>query len=224
MAMPDRRATLLGLAALGGAGFSAACRPSQADVGAAQAGGSPAGARRDLYACEGCEATLERSPAGLPASLRLASPDEPGERMILSGRILKADDGAPAPGVVVYAHHTNSRGLYADGSDESEWSRRHGRLRGWVRTGDDGLYRFDTIKPAPYPDGTLPAHVHLFVQEPGRPPYYIDDVVFDGEFLVDDAYRARQEHRGGSGIVRLDRDTDGVWRARRDIRLEHHPV
>ena len=70
---------------------------------------------------------------------------------------------------------------------------------------------------------TIPAHVHLFLREPGRRPYYIDDVVFDGEFGVDAAYRARQEGRGGSGIVRLDRTPDGTLTAVRDIRLERHP-
>lgn len=222
MARLDRRVTLLGLAAMSGAGFAAAaCRPSPAD---ARPDPLQGGARSDLYACEGCEATSERNPADLPATRQLAGPDEPGERMILTGRVLAAERGAPASSVVVYAHHTNSRGLYADGSSETEWSRRHGRLRGWVRTGPDGVYRFDTIKPAPYPAGDLPAHVHIFIQEPGRPPYYIDDVVFEGETLVDDAYRARQELRGGSGIIRLQRDAAGTWLARRDIRLERHPT
>ncbi|WP_428152392.1 hypothetical protein [Brevundimonas sp.] len=144
--------------------------------------------------------------------------------MILSGRVLAADGRTPAADIVVYAHHTNALGLYADGSDETEWSRRHGRLRGWVRTDSEGHYRFETIKPAPYPSRALPAHVHLFIGEPGRRPYYIDDVVFDGEFGVDRDYRARQELRGGSGIVTLRRDPVSGWIAQRDIRLEVHPA
>ncbi len=71
---------------------------------------------------------------------------------------------------------------------------------------------------------SMPAHVHLFVGEPGRRPYYVDDTVFDGEFGVEDAYRRRQELRGGSGIVRLTRAADGVLEAVRDIRLELHPA
>jgi protocatechuate 3,4-dioxygenase beta subunit len=92
-----------------------------------------------------------------------------------------------------------------------------------VRTGADGRYRFDTIKPAPYPDMTMPAHIHLMIGEPGRRPYYVDDVVFDGEFGVTERYRAAQELRGGSGIVALSRSPQGVWLARRDIVLERHP-
>lgn len=213
----NRRRTLFGLTAAGGAVAMSACRPATA-----QSTRKPA--RPDLYTCEGCEAVGERDAATLSSRLRLAALDEPGERMLLTGQVRTAADGRPAAGVVVYAHHTNARGLYADGASDSEWSRRHGRLRGWVRTDADGRYAFDTIKPAPYPGFTDPAHVHLFIGEPGRRPYYIDDVVFDGEFGVTPAYRARQPLRGGDGVVRLSRDADGRWLAVRDIRLEPHPA
>lgn len=143
--------------------------------------------------------------------------------MQLDGRVFAVDGVTPAAGVLIYAHHTNVDGLYANGTNESEWSRRNGRLRGWVKTDAEGRYAFDTIKPAPYPDRTGPAHVHLMVLEQGHRPYYIDDVVFDGEFMVNDGYRARQELRGGPGIIRLNRSSKGVWLARRDIRLEPHP-
>jgi len=216
MTRMNRRSTLLGLTALAAGGLGTGC--SRAEQ--AQPGPRP---RSDLYACEGCEAINERNPVELSSSATLAGPDEPGQRMRLSGRVLAADGVTPVQGVVIYAHHTNVEGLYANGTPESEWSRRNGRLRGWVRTDAEGRYAFDTIKPAPYPDMTMPAHVHLYVKEPGRRPYYVDDVVFDGEFKVDAAYRAAQELRGGSGIVRLDVDGDGVLTAVRDIRLEPHP-
>lgn len=180
--------------------------------------------RANLYDCEGCEAVLERAKAELSATLRLAGPQEPGERMWLSGTIFQSDGKTPAPDVIIYAHHTNADGLYANGTNENEWSRRHGRLRGWVKTGADGRYAFDTIKPAPYPDRTLPAHVHLYIGEPGRRPYYVDDAVFAGEFLVNADYSAQQELRGGSGIVPATKDAQGVWQVRRDIILERHPV
>lgn len=178
-------------------------------------------ARADLYACEGCEGAFERRPATAQATI--AAPDERGERMRFAGRVLASDGITPASGVVIYAYHTDAVGLYSRGTAETEWSRRHGILRGWVRTDGDGRYAFDSIKPAPYPDRTLPAHIHLTVAEPGRRAYYIDDIVFDGEFGVTPAYRARQEFRGGGGITRLER-ANGLWLATRDIILEAHPA
>lgn len=206
------------LAVLGVAGVGAACG------GARTGAGEPARALANLYDCEGCEATFERAAETLDWQATIAPPGEPGERMRIEGIVLQNDGRTPAAGVVVYAHHTNADGLYANGSPGTEWSRRHGRLRAWVRTGADGRYAFDTIKPAPYPDMTMPAHIHLMVAEPGRRAYYIDDIVFDGEFGVTPAYRRKQELRGGSGIIRLRQTDSGVLLARRDIILERHPA
>ena len=180
-------------------------------------------ARTDLYACEGCEAVAERESGTLDWTAIVAAPEEKGERLVLEGVVYASDGRTPQPGVIVYLHQTNADGLYAGGTGESEWSRRHGRLRGWVRTGANGRYRFETIKPAPYPSMTMPAHIHLYIGEDGKRPYYIDDVVFDEEFGVDATYRAKQELRGGSGIVKLGRTKGGERVARRDIVLERHP-
>ncbi|MDP1909602.1 MAG: hypothetical protein Q8K85_14990 [Hyphomicrobium sp.] len=182
-----------------------------------------ANARADLYDCEGCEAATERAPGNLTWDVDIAR-GTLGEPLILDGTIVQPDGRTRASGVVIYMHQTNAQGLYANGSPETVWSRRHGRLRGWALTDAKGRYRFATIKPAPYPDMTLPAHIHLYISEPGRRPYYVDDVVFDGEHKVDAAYRARQQLRGGSGIVRLARSDDGKsLRATRNITLERHP-
>jgi protocatechuate 3,4-dioxygenase beta subunit len=205
----DRRTAALGLGAVLSSGW----------IGRSAA----APARPDLYRCEGCEAVGERGREAMTAIADIAGPDELGERLVVEGRVLEIDGVTPAADIVIYAHQANAEGLYANGTDASMWSRRHGRLRGWARTGADGAYRFNTIKPAPYPDMTMPAHIHLMIGEAGRRPYYIDAIVFDGEFGVTAAYRRGQEFRGGSGIVRLARTADGVWRARRDIVLESHP-
>ncbi|TKD10037.1 hypothetical protein [Polyangium fumosum] len=207
----DRRQLILGM---GGVVALGACR-------SADGKSRPSAARADLYQCEGCEGVFERQPTA--SSARIAPPGEPGEPLVLAGTVI-ALDGRPAAGVTIYAYHTNSAGFYANGTPETEWSRRHGRLRGWAKTGADGRYRFETIKPAPYPDRSLPAHVHLTVLEPGRRPYWIDDIVFDDDALVDAAYRRRMENRGGDGIVRLDREADGRLLAVRDILLERHPA
>ena len=66
--------------------------------------------------------------------------------------------------------------------------------------------------------------MHLTVLEPGKDPYYIDDVVFAGEPGVDAAYRAERLNRGGPGIVQLRRDASGRWLAERNIILERRPM
>ncbi len=188
-----------------------------------RASGLAEAADADFYVCDGCDAVGERDPASLDWNVDLASHLEPGERLVLSGVVYQSDGQTPASDVVIYAHQTNAEGRYANGSSESVWSRRHGKLRNWVRTGPDGRYEFRTIKPGVYPSRNDPAHIHLFLAEPGQPPYWIDDVVFAGEFGVDDKYRQSRENRGGLGIVELERNGAGKWVARRDIILEVHP-
>ena len=200
-----------------------ACGPREPASAGAQERAEPAVSAAEFYDCEGCEAALERRPETLDWTARIASPSEPGERLVLRGRVLQSDGVTPASGIVVYAHQTNAEGVYAGGTPETEWSRRHGRLRGWVRTGADGRYEFHTIKPGRYPSRTDPAHIHLFVVEPGRRPYWIDDVVFAGEPGVDAAYRRERENRGGPGIVTLQRLPEGGWLAKRNVVLERHP-
>ena len=92
-----------------------------------------------------------------------------------------------------------------------------------MRTGADGVYAVTSIKPTPYPERLMPAHIHITVLEPGRTPYWIDDIVFDGEFRVDAGYRAKQGLRGGDGIIPM-RKSGGIWTGVRDIKLERHPA
>jgi protocatechuate 3,4-dioxygenase, beta subunit len=179
--------------------------------------------RPDLYQCEGCEGAFEADATTLSWQAQMGPPDEPGEKMTIDGTVFANDGQTPAANVVIYAYQTNSVGLYANGSSETEASRRHGRIRGWAKTGADGRYRFMTIKPAPYPNDTLPAHVHFTIMEPGKPPYWIDDIVFEGEFGVTENYRRAMTNKGGNGIVPVKRESSDNWQVTRDIILERHP-
>lgn len=189
-------------------------------AGAASAQNAPA-LRPDLYNGEIDYLALEYAgkPEDIPARIRIASRSEPGEAFSISGRCLSWQTGQPVAGIIIYAYHTDNTGVYTGGPKGT----RHARLRGWMRTGADGVYAFDSIKPGLYPNRDTESHVHLTVLEPGRKPYWIDNIVFDGEFGVDRAYRAKMTNRGGNGIIPLKR-ANGVWTGVRDIKLERHPA
>lgn len=176
--------------------------------------------RPDLYNCEGCEAIHERSFGSLSWKTTIPPESEPGDPLVLTGQVVQPDGRTPAAGVVIYAYHTNAEGVYPTRGDERNWARRHGYLRGWVKTDEEGRYQFRTIRPATYPSRSSPAHIHLVVKEPNRQEYWIDDVVFEDDPQLDARYRAEREDRGGSGIIPLTRDESGTWRGRRDIILE----
>jgi protocatechuate 3,4-dioxygenase beta subunit len=169
--------------------------------------------------CEGCEAIYEGMPAQLNWETRIAPANEPGEPMEASGVIYQPDGRTPAPGVILYAYHTDAHGIYPPAPNASGMARRHGRLRGWIKTNARGEYKFVTIKPASYPDSTIPSHVHLIVKEADKNEYYIDDFEFDDDRFLTQQERARRRKAGGSGVVRLTKNAGGVWIAKRDIIL-----
>lgn len=169
--------------------------------------------------CEGCEAIYDGMPSQLNWETRIAPASEPGEPLEASGIIYQPDGKTPAPGVILYAYHTDARGIYPPAPAATGSARRHGRLRGWVRTNAKGEYKFITIKPASYPNSAIPSHIHLIVKEADKNEYYIDDIEFEDDRLLTQQERSRRRKNGGSGIVRPERSAGGVWLARRDIIL-----
>jgi protocatechuate 3,4-dioxygenase beta subunit len=170
--------------------------------------------------CEGCEAVFEQRPAALGASATIAGPEEPGERLVITG-LVTDERGRPARNIVVYAYHTDANGLYppAPAGTLGPAATRHGRLRGFVVTGDDGAYQFATIRPGGYPGSDTPEHVHMHVVEEGC-HYYIDDLMFrDDPRLTPEQQGAHSPGRGGPGIVTPMRTPDGGWIVHRDILL-----
>ena len=175
-------------------------------------GGATAQDRRALPDCEWCGA--DEAPDSLSWQATIAGPDEPGEPLVISGTVYRSDGETPAPGVLLYVYHTNAEGIYPKRGDETGNARRHGYLRTWLRTDERGRYRFTTIRPGTYPSRSEPAHIHMTVQPPGEEEYWIDSIVFEGDSLL------TAEDRNGTGLVRLTRDEEGVWRGRRDVVLK----
>ena len=167
--------------------------------------------------CEGCEAIHESPVPFGNLSWTDTLPDfkegSPGMRVY--GRVYKPDEKTPAPGVVIYIYHTDQQGLYSRG-DETKWGRRHGYLRGWVKSNQQGAYEFFTTRPAPYPDAQEPAHIHMTLKEPGKNEYYIDDIIFAD--TSPEAFQKKQNNRGGSGVVNV-RKENGLELAERNIYL-----
>lgn len=86
---------------------------------------------------------------------------------------------------------------------------RHGYIRDWVKSDANGKYSIYTVRPAPYPNSDIPAHIHPAIKEPGiSKEYYIDEFVFDDDKLLTTLKRKALENRGGSGILRVVQQGD----------------
>ncbi|MBN8790565.1 MAG: hypothetical protein J0I84_26095, partial [Terrimonas sp.] len=171
--------------------------------------------------CEGCEAIYESSVPfeKLKAVDKLPDATWDGKKPLgINGVVYKADGKTPAANVIIYVYHTDETGHYPRKGNEKGWAKRHGYLRGWLRTNEKGEYKFVTLRPAAYPDGTEPAHIHVIIKEPGLNEYYIDEFLFDDDPILTEEKRKKLENRGGSGIIKLF-DVGNMYKATRNIYL-----
>lgn len=125
---------------------------------------------------------VTEAPSQLSAKGRIAPATEPGTPLIISGTIVASDGKTPLAGVVVYAYHTDNNGYYRK-QESGEAGENNPRLRGWVKTDANGHFEFSTIKPAPYPNRDVPAHIHIHAWGAGYPRQWFE-VEFQGDPLL----------------------------------------
>jgi protocatechuate 3,4-dioxygenase beta subunit len=168
--------------------------------------------------CEGCEAIIEYGDQKLTPVDTLPDFNDPGPRMKVTGVIYQSDGKTPASDVILYIYHTDQGGVYPKRGDETGWGRRHGYIRGWIKTGKDGRYTFYTLKPGVYPNRSAPAHIHPIVVEPNGKYYWLDAYHFKGDPLLTEKEINPTNHRGVVGLVTLEQGDD-LLIANKDIIL-----
>ena len=197
-------ASLLGFLSLSGylktaAGAEKAAYPSTLS------GGAP---------CGSCEA-----PADLSWKTIIPPPNEPGDPLEITGTIYQPDGVTPAKGFVLFVYQTDVTGFYNKEDDAS-----HPRLRGWMKTGADGRYKFRTIKPGAYPHRDTPAHIHAHLYGPRYSERAIDDYWFKGDPRITPNALAKMKELGEEPvIVTLERGKEGLWLGVRNIKLKPTP-
>jgi protocatechuate 3,4-dioxygenase beta subunit len=156
-------------------------------------------------------------PEELSWQTKINASGEPGEPMEISGIIYRKDGKTPAESVILYVYHTDATGLYSPSANQTS-GRRHGHLRGWMKTNAKGEYRFTSIRPSAYPNRKIPQHIHPIIKEADKNEYYVDEYRFDDDPLLTREERGKAENRGGSGLIHLAKQ-NGVWVGKRNFVL-----
>ena len=155
--------------------------------------------------CEGCEAIYEYGREVLNSVDTIPGFSMAKEQLKITGIIYKSDGKTPAKDVILYAYQTNEKGIYPKRSTSKGWEKRHGYMRGWIKTDSNGQYTLYTFRPASYPNTTIEQHIHLTVKEPIKNEYYIANINFDDDPNLSIKIRNNKFPRGGNGIVKLSK-------------------
>ena len=129
---------------------------------------------------------------GAPLRTVIAHPDEPGQRLFISGRILQNDCESPISGAMLEVWHPNDAGCYSivedcpTGNPENDYY----NLRGKMFSDLNGQYNFETILPGYYEP--RPRHIHIKITTPNEEVlvsqlYFEDDPFCESDPWCQDA-------------------------------------
>jgi protocatechuate 3,4-dioxygenase, beta subunit len=131
-----------------------------------------------------------------------------GERITVSGRVLDGD-GRPVAGQLVEIWQANAAGRYIH-KNEQHPAPLDPNFTGVGRclTGPDGSYRFQTIKPGPYPWGNhrnawRPAHIHFSIFGNAFTQRLVTQMYFPGDplFALDPIYQAITDQKARDALL-----------------------
>lgn len=155
-------------------------------------------------------------PARLTSIARIAPAGEPGDALVINGRVFQTDGRTPAAGITVFAYQTDRTGVYdVPSAGPHSW-----RLKGWAVTDAEGRFTFNTIRPASYPNASVPQHVHLHLEGPNLPRRWTTELQFDDDPKIGARERDASKAAGVFGGVRPVTKRNGVDHVEINLRIE----
>jgi len=172
-------------------------------------------------ASEACNATTQdyygQGPfytAGPPTITNnmLASVNEPGTRLILSGVVRTLDCSQYIADTVIDVWHANDAGAY----DNVDYN-----LRGVTQANSQGFYLFETIMPGKYLNGPSyrPSHIHFLITPPGFSTL-TTQLYFEGDSDIPGDAAARLtsgQYDATDRIIPVTMNNDGKYEGTWDI-------
>ena len=142
-----------------------------------------------------------------PIRTVIAHPDEPGQRLYISGRILQNDCETPISGAMLEVWQANDAGCYSinlectTGNPEND----EYNLRGKMFSNTNGQYAFETILPGNY--ASRPMHIHIKITTPDG-EVLVSQIYFDSDPLCDTDPWCQD---AGERILALQEDSTGLY-------------
>jgi len=142
----------------------------------------------------------------------LADTSEPGERLVITGRVFNLECSQFIPDTIVDIWHADNEGNY----DNVGY-----KLRGFTKSNEQGFYLFETILPGKYLNGAdfRPAHIHLKIIPPGFPTL-TTQIYFEGDDKIAGDRAASitsGEYDATNRIISLSTNDEGKLEGQFDI-------
>ena len=145
---------------------------------------------------------------GQKGFIQLASNDEPGELLIVYGKIVDRKTNKPTNDVSIFLYQTDNKGIYSSsGRDEDA------RIRGTAHTNESGCFKIKTILPGDYPGQKNSRHLHYVINAKG----YTEkrSILFFKGFTTQNI-----TEQGPLIVLDISKDSTGTWIGSTDIYLE----
>lgn len=108
--------------------------------------------------------------SGAPMRGKITPPLEPGEVLVISGRVWGFDSKKPLAGAMLEIWQASAKGRYDNDDPRNPPAKGVYKNRARLITDETGYYEFETIKPGHYqigPDAWRPSHIHYMIHAKG---------------------------------------------------------
>ena len=152
--------------------------------------------------CDGLE-------PGQKGFIQLTKNDEPGESLVIHGKIIDQKTDRPVNDGSLFLYQTDSSGIYnaSGGPDE------RARISGTVHTNESGCFKIKTILPGDYPGQKNSRHLHYVINAKGYKE--IKSILFFKGFTT-----ANISAQGPLTVLDITKDKNGSWIGSIDMHIQ----
>lgn len=142
----------------------------------------------------------------LSSNLTLTNEAEPGQKIVILGRIVDKKNNEKLSNVVIEVHQTDITGNYSAGGKNEKSP----RLNGELISDKNGEFVINSIKPNSYPGTTFPKHIHFTIRKEGYQTKFTEMLFEDDKNLKSQDFR-RDKKRGDFNLIRkIDKVENGI--------------
>jgi protocatechuate 3,4-dioxygenase beta subunit len=146
---------------------------------------------------------------GQKGFIQLAKTDEPGEPLLIYGKVIDRKTNQPVRDVSIFLYQTDSSGIYnlSGGADDQA------RIRGTVYGNESGCFKIKTILPGDYPGQKNSRHLHYVMNAKG----YKEEksILFFKGFTT-----ANITGNGPLMVLDINKENDGTWIGTANLYME----